>query len=171
MFFSNTKEKKALKFVKRNGESLAQHLTYNVANSINELKDTIWGMIEKFNQQHLFLHKDDSVKVFLYTFMATRIELEMRAVNNNFGSTVYKRLAKHIGNHSKPIIGNIFSRLLKDSYETVEENLGKDMDIILSELCNKILGAEEKINPALFHPLLPILTEGGSLSDIIANNM
>lgn len=55
MFFSNTKEKKALKFVERNGKALAQQLTYNVTNPINELKDTIWGMIEKFNQQTLFM--------------------------------------------------------------------------------------------------------------------
>lgn len=171
MFFSNTKEKKALKFVERNGKALAQQLTYNVTNPINELKDTIWGMIEKFNQQSLFMHKDDAVMVFLYTFMATRIELEMRAVNNKLGPAVYKRVVQHIGNHFKPLFGDIFPKLMKDAYETIEENRGKDMDIILSKLCNKVLETEEKINPALFYPLLPILTEGGSLSDIIANNM
>jgi len=171
MFFSNTTEKRALKFVNSNGPALAQHIAYNVANSINELKDTTWGMLEKFNQQDLFLHKDDATAVFLNSFMAIRIELEMRAVNNKFGAAVCKRLASHVANHIKPTIGGIFPRLMKDAYETLEENRGKDFDIILSELCNKILGSEKKIHPALFYPLLPILTEGGNLTEIISNNI
>ncbi len=169
--FANTPKKRALKFVDSNGPALAQHIAYNVANPINELEDTIWGMFAKFNQQNLFLHKDDAIAVILYSFMAIRIELEMRAVNNKFGSTVYKRLATHIARHIKPTIGDIFPRLLKDAYETLEENRGKDFDIILSELCNKILGSGKKVHPALFYPLLPILTEGGNLTEIISKNI
>jgi len=41
MFFSNKTEKRAVKFVDSNGPALAQHIAYNVANPINELKDTL----------------------------------------------------------------------------------------------------------------------------------
>src|SRR6056297_3623764 len=102
MFFSNKTEKRAAKFVDSNGPALAQHIAYNVANPINELKDTTWEMLAKFNQQNLFFNKNDAIKVFFYSFIAFRIEIEMRAVNKEFGSNVYKSLATDIYKHFKP---------------------------------------------------------------------
>src|SRR6056297_3560422 len=99
MFFPNTPEKRALKFIDSNGPALAQHIAYNVANSINEGQDTTWEIFTELNQQRHVWHEDDASSICLYSFMAIRIELQMRAGYNRFGSTVCKRLATQVGNH------------------------------------------------------------------------
>jgi hypothetical protein len=173
-----TQDKKALEFVSENGEELIRNIFFNVHNVVAASSDYFWNILKNTNQAKLFHDEDHAFLVLLTSFISIRTELEMQAVYEKYGDDVYRRLGEHVSSYYESFLLNYTEDvedfavfLMQNAHETAMDNEGENVDILLAVQFKKIAALDKDISPSLFHPLLPALSEGESLVDIIGDNL
>jgi len=169
-----TQKSKALEFVSQNGEELIRNIFFNTHNVIAASSDYFWDILKNTKQDKLFHDEDHGFLVLLTTFISIRTEIEMQAVYEKYGDDVYSRLGDHVSSYYESFLTNYTEDvedfavfLMHNAHETVMENDGAGFDVLLAVQFKKIAALDEDINSSLLHPLLPALSEGDSLVDII----
>jgi len=167
--------KKALEFVSENGQELARHVFFTVHNDLNSTTDYFWNI---FKDTHIFQEKDHALFALLLTFLSIRTEIEMQAIYNKYGDDVYGKLGEHVSSYYKSFLLNYSDDeedlalfLMHHAHETILNNDGEDYDVLLAVQLKKVAATEVEFSPSIFQPFVPILSEGGSMVDIIESNI
>jgi hypothetical protein len=167
--------KKALEFVSKNGEELARHIFFTIHNDMDAATDYFWNI---FRDTHIFQDKEQALFCVLLTFISIRTEIEMQAIYSKYGDDVYGTLGEHISSYYKSFLVNFSDNeedlalfLMHHAHETVLNNDGEDYDVLLAVQFKKVAATEEAFSPSIFQPFAPLLSEGGSVVDIIEDNI
>jgi len=167
----------ALEFVSQNGEELIRNIFFNVHNVIAASSDYFWNILKDTHQDQQFQDEDRAFLVLLTTFISIRIEMEMQAIYEEYDD-VYEKLGEYVLSYYKSFLMNFSENvedfsvfLMHNAHETIINNEGKESDILLAVQFKKIAGTDIEISPSAFHPLMPALSEGVNLADVIENNI
>ena len=102
----------------------------------------------------------------------------MQAIYNKYGDDVYGKLGEHVSSYYKSFLVNFSDDeedlamfLMHHAHETVSSHENEDYDVLLAVQLKKVAATEVDFSPSIFQPLLPILSEGGSMVDIIESNI
>jgi len=168
----------ALEFVSQNGEELIRNIFFDVHNVIAASSDYFWNILKDTPQDQLSEDEDRAFLVLLTTFISIRIEMEMQAIYERYGDDVYEKLGEYVLSYYESFLVNFAENveefavfLMHNAHETVMSNEGKASDILLALQFRKIAGTDIEISPSAFHPLMPALSEGVNLADVIENNI
>jgi hypothetical protein len=177
----NTKlnqNRNALGFVSQNGEELIRNIFFNVHNVIAASSDYFWDILKDIQHDQLFEDEDRAFLVLLTTFISIRIEMEMQAIYEEYGDDVYEKLGEYVLSYYESFLVNFAENveefavfLMHHAHETIINNEGKASDILLALQFSRIAGTDIEISPSAFHPLMPALSEGVNLADVIENNI
>jgi hypothetical protein len=167
-----------MEFVTQNGEELVRSIFFNVHNTIVSSSEYFWDTLKNTNQDRQFQDEDDALLVLLTTFISIRTELEMQAIYQKYGDDIYGKLGEFVSSYYKSFLINYTEDeeafavfLMWSAHETIMNNEGEDVGILLALQFKKIAAADTLMSPELFYPLAPALSEGGSLADIIEDNI
>ena len=167
--------KKVLEFVSENGQELARHMFFTIHNDMDSTTDYFWNI---FKNSHIFQQKDHALFAALLTFLSIRIEIEMQAIYSKYEDDVYSELGEHVSSYYQSFLVNFAEDeedlamfLMHHAHETVLNNDGEDYDVLLAVQFKKVAATEVEISPSIFQPFIPILSEGGSVVDIIESNI
>jgi hypothetical protein len=169
---------KALEFVSQNGEELIRNIFFNVHNVIAASSDYFWDILKNTHQDQLFEDEDRAFLVLLTTFISIRVEMEMQTIYEEYGNDVYEKAGEYVLSYYQSFLVNFAENveefavfLMNNAHETIISNEGKTSDILLALQFRKIAGTDMEISPSAFHPLMPALSEGVNLADVIENNI
>jgi len=152
--------KKVLEFVSENGQELARHMFFTVHNEMDSTTDYFWNI---FKNSHIFQQKDHALFAALLTFLSIRIEIEMQAIYSKYGDDVYSELGEHVSSYYQSFLVN---------FAEDEEDLAMFlMHQLLAVQFKKVAATEVEISSSIFQPFVPILSEGGSVVDIIESDI
>ncbi len=170
--------KKILKFVSENGEELSRSVFLNVHNVVVPSSDYFWDIIVKSNQASLFQDENHAFLTLLGTIVSIRVEMEMQAIYEKYGDDVYSELGAFISSYYSSFLRNYVENeeefagfLMHNAHETMMNNKGENLDIILASQFSKIARLDEDLHPSLFQPLTPALLEGETLVELIEGNL
>jgi len=103
--------------------------------------------------------------------------MEMQAIYEEYDD-VYEKLGEYVLSYYKSFLMNFSENvedfsvfLMHNAHETIINNEGKASDILLALQFKKIAGTDIEVSPSAFHPLMPALSEGVNLADVIENNI
>jgi hypothetical protein len=168
----------ALEFVSQNGEELVRNIFFNTHNIIASSSDYFWTILKDTKQDKAFQNEDHAFLALLTTFLSVRTEVEMQAIYERYGEDVYMKLGEYISSYYKSFLMNYTENeeesavfLMHSAHETFIDNIGEDYDILLALQFKKIAETDKDMTPDIFHPLMPALSEGGTLVDIIEDNI
>ncbi len=169
---------KVLEFISQNGEELVRNIFFNVHNIIVISSDYFWEFLKESKQDKLLQNEESTLFALLTTFISIRTELEMQAIYEKFGDEVYNKLGEYASSYYVTFLANFIKDekeagtfLMHSAHETLMDFQGEDYDVLLAMQFKKIAETEQDLSPSVFHPLMPALSEGGSLVDIIENNV
>lgn len=170
--------KKVLEFVSQKGEELSRNVFLNVHNIIVPSSDYFWDIVVKSGQAKLFNDENQAFVALLGAFISIRTEIEMQAIYEKYGDDVYGKLGEFISSYYSTFLRNYTDNeeefavfLMHNAHETMLNNEGEKLDIVLAVQFSKIAGLDESLNPSLFQPLMPALLEGETLVELIENNI
>ena len=170
--------KKVLEFVSQNGEELSRNVFLNIHNIIVPSSDYFWDIIVKTDQAKLFNDENQAFVALLGTFISIRTEIEMQAIYEKYGDDVYSKLGEFISSYFSTFLRNYIDNeeefavfLMHNAHETMMNNEGENLEIILASQFGKIAGLGQDLSPSLFQPLMPALLEGETLVELIENNI
>ncbi len=170
--------KKVLEFVSQNGEELSRSVFLNVHNIMVPSSDYFWDIIKKSGQAELFKDENQAFLALLGAFISIRTEIEMQAIYEKYGDDVYSMLGEFVSSYYDTFLRNYVDNeeefavfLMHNAHETMLNNDGENLDIVIAEQFSKIAGLDENLNPSLFQPLMPVLLEGETLVELIEGNV
>ena len=167
-----------LEFVSQNGEELIRNIFLNTHNVIAGSSDYFWNILKNTNQDQLFRDEAHAFLALLATFISIRTEMEMQEIYEKYGEDAYRELGECVSSYYLSFLRNFtedeekFSVfLMRKAHETITTHEGKGVDILLAMQFKKISAIDADISPSVFHPLMPALSEGGTIADIIEMNI
>ena len=168
----------ALEFVSKNGEELIRTIFFNVHNEIAAASDSFWNFLRQTHQDQQFQDQDRAFLVLLATFISIRIEMEMQAIYTEYGDDVCEKLGEYVSSYYESFLVNFVENieefsafLIHNAHETIVNNVGKEVDVLLALQFKNVSGTGVDISPSSFHPLMPALSAGVNLVDVIENNI
>jgi len=163
-----------MKFVSQNGEELVRNIFFHTHNVITGSSEFYWNMLKNTGLARLFRDEEHAYVSLLTTFISIRTELEMLAVYERYGDDVYRKLGEYVSSYYRAFLVNFTETeedlalfLMQNAHETIKDNEGDEVDIFLALQLKKIIATDQDINPSIFQPLMPAISEGGHLVDII----
>lgn len=167
--------KKALEFVSENGQELARHIFFTIYNDMDAATDYFWNILK---DTHIFQDKEHALFCVLLTFISIRTEIETQAIYRKYGDDVYTKLGEHVSSYYKTFLinfsddeENLALFLMHHAHETVLNHDGEDYDVLLAVQFKKVAATEKEFSTSIFQPFAPLLSEGGSVADIIEDNI
>ena len=166
---------KVLEFISQNGDELVRPIFFTIHNDILSNSDYIWNI---FKDTQLFQDKDQAILVLLFTFISIRTEIEMQRVFGEYGEAVYRKLGETVSSYYNSFLANFVDDaedtallLMHNAHETLLDHEGEARDILLAVQFKKIAATTEAFSPSIFQPFVALLSEGGSIVEVIERNM
>jgi hypothetical protein len=169
---------KALKFVSQNGEELVRGIFFRAHNVAADYYEIFWSILESTKQHKLFRDQEHAFVSLLTTIVSIHAELEMQAIYEKYGDDVYLKLGEYVSAYYISFLTNFSEEeetlaffLMHNAHEVLLNNEDKEVDILLALQLKKVSGIDVDFNPSIFHPIIPALSEGDRVADIIERHI
>ena len=167
--------KNALEFVSQNGDELIRPIFFSIHNDILNAADYFWSVLK---DSRLFQDKDQAILALLLTFISIRTEIEMQSIYHKYGDAVYREMGQAVKSYYNTFLANFVEDekdtalfLMHNAHETLLNHEKKGYDTLLALQFQKVAATTEAFSPSLFEPLVPLLSEGGTMAEVIERNI
>jgi hypothetical protein len=170
--------RKALEFVSEHGDELVRSIFFKAHNLVADYYEVFWSILENTKQHKLFRDQDHAFVSLMTTIVSVHIELEVQAIYEKYGDDVYLKLGEYVSAYYISFLKNftedeenIAFFLMHNAHEVLLNNEAKDVDVLLALQLKKVSGIDFDFSPSIFHPIMPALSEGDSVADIIERHI